>query len=291
MTPARQRMIRELQLQRKSEFTIKAYVAAVSQLARHYNRSPDQISRAEVRQYVHYMIAEKKLATGTVNTNLAGIQFYYQHVLCQAKFDLRIPRKRTGKLPVPLARSEVSKLIQTVTNQKHRVMLMTTYGGGLRVGEVVKLKVTDIHSDRMVLHIRQGKRGKDRFTLLSERLLCELRKYWLDQRPADWLFPNPAGKPLSRTSLQQVYYQARDRAGIKRGGGIHALRHSFATHLLESGVDLTIIARLLGHRSISTTTKYLHVTTKHVAGIRSPLDLLRQPEEDEISKLPPEADV
>lgn len=296
MTPSRQLMIRELELQRKSEYTIKAYVNAVSQLARHYNRPPEQISRDEVREYFHYMIAVKKLATGTVNTNLAGIQFYYQHVLGQEKFDLRVPRKRTGKLPVPLSRSEVRKLIESVTNQKHRMMLMTTYGGGLRVSEVVNLKVTDIHSPRMMLHIRQGKGSKDRYTILSQRLLTELRQYWLDQRPEDWLFPNPHGKSLSRTCLQQVYYQAKERAGITRGGGIHALRHSFATHLLESGVDLTIIARLLGHRHLSTTTQYLHVTTKHVRGVRSPLDLLRKPDREELSgelpnqPLPPTSD-
>lgn len=282
MTP-RQLMIRELQLQRKSDFTIKSYVFAVSQLARYFNRSPNEISRDEVRDYFHYMISVKKLATSTVNTNLAGIQFYYQRVLGQDKFDLRVPRKRTGKLPVPLARSEIRKLIESVSNQKHRMMLMTTYGGGLRVSEVVNLKVTDIHSSRMMIHIRQAKGGKDRYTILSQRLLTELRRYWLDQRPSDWLFPNPNGNALSRTCLQQVYYQAKKRAGITRGGGIHALRHSFATHLLESGVDLTIIARLLGHRHLSTTTQYLHVTTKHVRGVRSPLDLLRKPDRDELS--------
>ncbi len=277
MTPSRQRMIRELELQRKSSNTVKSYVSAVAQLACYYGRPPEDISRDEVRDYVHYMIAERKLATGTVNTKLAGIQFYYQHVLKQPKFDMEIDRKRTGRLPEPLARSEVRKLLEQVKNRKHRAMLMTTYGAGLRVSEVVQLKIVDIQSERMMIHVRNGKGSKDRYTILSDRLLKELREYWLAEQPEEWLFPNRQGQPLSTTALQVVYYKAKRRAGITRGHGIHCLRHSFATHLLEAGVDLTIIARLLGHRCLSTTARYLHVTNKHVQGIRSPLDLLRMP--------------
>jgi len=277
MTPLRKRMIRELELQRKSSNTVKSYVSAVAQLASYYDRPPEEISRDEVRDYVHYMIAERKLATGTVNTKLAGIQFYYQHVLNQPKFDMEIDRKRTGRLPEPLARSEVRKLLEQVKNRKHRAMLMTTYGAGLRVSEVVQLKIVDIQSGRMMIHVRGGKGRKDRYTILSDRLLQELREYWLAEQPEEWLFPNRQGQPLSTTALQVVYYKAKRRAGITRGHGIHCLRHSFATHLLEAGVDLTIIARLLGHRCLSTTARYLHVTSKHVQGIRSPLDLLRMP--------------
>ncbi len=201
MTPSRHRMIRELELQRKSQHTIKAYVSAVAQLADHFGRSPEKISREEVRDYVHFMIVERKLATSTVNTKLAGIQFYYQHVLGQPKFDMEIRRKRPGKLPEPLARSEISKLLEQTKNLKHRAMLMTTYGAGLRVSEVVQLKIDDIQSARMMIHVRRGKGEKDRYTILSDRLLSELREYWLAERPQKWLFTNREGVPMSRTSF------------------------------------------------------------------------------------------
>lgn len=277
MTPSRERMIRELKLQRKSENTIKSYLMSVSQLAKYYGRPPEKISREEVRDFFYFLINDRKLATATINTKVAGIQFFYQHVMQQPKFDLKVKCKRTGRLPEPLSRDEVAKILDSVTNIKHRVMLMTTYSAGLRVSEVVNLEVKDIHSDRMLIHIRQSKRDKDRFTILSERLLQELRNYWLISRPDKWLFPNHKGLPLSRTALQLTFYRAKKKTGIIHGHGIHCLRHSFATHLLEAGVDLTIIARLLGHRSISTTSRYLHVTSKHVQGIRSPLDLIRMP--------------
>lgn len=278
MTPSRRRMIRELELQRKAKSTIKCYVASVARLAEHFGRPPEQISREEVRDYIHSLIAHRKLATNSVNTMVSGIQFFYQHVMKQPKFDLSVRRKRVLRLPEPLARNEISRLLEGTKNLKHRTMLMTTYGGGLRVGEVVHLKVSDIHSERMLIYIRNGKGAKDRYTLLSQRLLTELRTYWSVHRPKEWLFPNRDGNPLSSASLQKTFYRAKERAGITRGHGIHCLRHSFATHLLEAGVDLSVIAQLLGHRSISTTARYLHVTNKHVQGIRSPLDLLRMPD-------------
>ena len=194
---------------------------------------------------------------------------------------MKIDRKRSGRLPEPLARSEIQKIIECTSNRKHRAMFMTAYGSGLRVHEIVQLKISDIHSARMVIHVRKGKGEKDRFTLLSQRLLKELREYWLLKRPEPWLFPNYNGRPLSCTSVKKAYYSAKRRAEISRGHGIHCLRHSFATHLLEAGVDLTIIARLLGHRSLSTTSRYLHVTRKHIRGIQSPLDLLRLPSDND----------
>jgi len=281
MTPLRQRMIRELQLQRKAKKTIQSYVASVAQLAGYYGRSPELISRKEVRDYIHYLIVDRKLATSSVNTKLAGIQFLYQQVLGQPRFDLKVDRTRSGRLPQPLGRSEVGRLIDATSNPKHRAMLMTAYGGGLRVSEVVNLQIGDIHSERMLIHVRSGKGNKDRYTILSRRLLKELRDYWVAFQPDLWLFPNWYGQPLSTACLQKVYYASKQRAGITRGQGIHCLRHSFATHLLEAGVDLTTIGRLLGHRGLSTTARYLHVTTKHVQGIRSPLDLLRMPTTDD----------
>jgi site-specific recombinase XerD len=282
MTPLRQQMIRELELSRKSPRTIEAYVAAVAELARHYGRSPEDISLEEVRSFLHYLITQRKLAFSSVNQRLGGIKFLYRHVLQWPKFDLRVPAKRSGRLPEPLSRGEVVRLIEATQNAKHRVLLMTCYAAGLRVGELVRLKPTDIHSGRMLIRVDQGKGRKDRYTLLSPRLLEELRAYWRAYQPGGWLFPNAKRSgPLPTASAQRVYYAAKRRAEIVHGQGIHSLRHSFATHLLEAGVDLPTIQRLLGHTSLATTARYLHVTSKHLEGTRSPLDLLRLPDRGE----------
>jgi len=162
---------------------------------------------------------------------------------------------------------------------------MTCYGAGLRVSELVHLQLDDIHSQRMLIHVRAGKGNKDRYTLLSPRLLSELRSYWRTYRPRPWLFVNRAGNgPLPTATAQKVFYLLKQRAGITRGHGIHSLRHSFASHLLEAGVDLPTLQRLLGHTSLATTAKYLHVTSKHLGSVRSPLDLLRMPGEEDIAK-------
>lgn len=277
MTPLRQRMISELQLQRKSPHTVRAYLRSVKQLAGYYNRSPDQISLTEVREFFRHLIHDQKLAFSSVNVKLAGINFFYIQVLGLSKFELRIPSKGRKNLPVPLSQDEVRRLFEATPNLRHRLMLMTTYAAGLRVSEVVKLKITDIQSDRMMILVRQGKGGKDRYTLLSKQLLEYLRQYWRQHRPHDWLFVNRDREPMSVSSLQSIFNKAKANAGITRGRGIHCLRHSFATHLLESGIDLTIIAKLLGHRNLSTTSVYLHVTRRHIASINSPLDLLPDP--------------
>jgi len=265
MTPLRKRMIHELELHRKSPRTIEAYVTAVAQLARHYGRSPDRISLEQVRRFLHHLIAERKLAFSSCNQKLAGIRFFYRHVLGQKKLDLRVPAKRSGKLPEPLGRSEVAQLLNASGNAKHRVLLMTCYATGLRVSELVHLRPEDIHSQRMLVHVRQGKGRKDRYTLLSPRLLEELRDYWRAYRPHEWLFfGRDRRRPLPVGTAQKIYYAAKRRAGIRRGHGIHTLRHSFATHLMESGVDLPTLQRLLGHTALATTAKYLHVTSKHL---------------------------
>jgi len=269
-------MIRELQLQRKSKNTCEAYLLAVTQLARYFNRSPDQLTREEVRQFVHHMITEKKYAVSTVNMRLAAIRFFYRRVLGQEDFDLQIQRKSSGKLPQPLSREEIRQLFEATPNIKHRAMLMTAYGGGLRVSEVVGLQITDIHSQRMMIHVRSGKGNKDRFTLLSQRLLTELRNYCRCYRPKQWLFEGQTEGAYAAATLQHLFVKAKKRAGIERGRGIHCLRHSFATHLLEGGTDLLTISKLMGHRNLKTTARYLHITNRHIAAIKSPLDLLGQ---------------
>lgn len=279
MTPLRKKMIRELQLHRKSPKTIEAYVTAVAQLAAHYHRSPEKISVEEIRGFLHHLIVERRLAFSSVNQKLGGIRFFYRHVLGRDEFDLKVPAKRSGRLPEPLGRSEVARLIEATQNVKHRALLMTCYAAGLRVGELVRLRTDDIHSERMLIRVREGKGRKDRDTLLSPRLLSELRAYWRVERPHGWLFLNgERSGHLPVGTAQRIYYTAKQRTGITRGRGIHTLRHSFATHLLEAGVDLPTIQRLLGHSSLATTAKYLHVTSKHLSGTHSPLDLLRLPD-------------
>jgi site-specific recombinase XerD len=278
MTPLRNKMIRELELHRKAAGTIKQYVAAVAELAQHYGRSPDRISIEEVRDFIHHLITQRKIAFSTCNTRLAGIRFFYQQVLRQEDFPLRVPAKRSRRLPEPLSRGEIARLLDATINTKHRVLLMTTYGGGLRVAELVHLKPQDIHSERMLIRVNQGKGRKDRYTLLSPRLLEELRTYWREYRPGEWLFPGENGSgPMPKGTAQKLYYRAKKRARIQHGHGIHSLRHSFATHLMEAGVDLPTIQRLMGHNHLSTTAQYLHVTSKHLGRIHSPLDLLRLP--------------
>jgi site-specific recombinase XerD len=272
-------MIRVLQLHRMSPDTIKAYTAAVADLARFHRRSPDSLTDEQIRDYFHHLITVRKLSYSTCNQRLSGVNFLCRHVLGRTNFDLKIPHKRSGHLPVPLSRAEIGRTIDAARNLKHRVMLMTTYGGGLRSCELVRLEPRDIHSQRMLIHVRQGKGRKDRYTLLSESLLRELRLYWTVYRPQRWLFENRSGGRIAKGTAQSMFREVKQRAGVTRGHGIHSLRHSFATHLMEAGVPLPTIQRLMGHASLTTTAKYLHVTAAHVGSIRSPLDLLRMPED------------
>jgi site-specific recombinase XerD len=274
-------MIRELELHRKAPSTVKSYVKAVEELACHYGRSPDRISKEEVRAFLHHAIRERKLACSTVNHKLAAIQFFYRHVLGRP-INLQIPTKRSGRLPEPLSRQEVARLLDAAKDRRHRVMMMTTYSAGLRVSELVRLQPQHIHSDRMLIRVDQGKGRKDRYTLLSPRLLDELRDYWREYRPQGWLFVSRDGTThVSKYAPAKAFYRMKARADIIHGHGIHTLRHSFATHLLEAGVDLRTIQLLMGHRSLNTTAKYLHVTQKHLGDLQSPLDLLRMPRPDD----------
>jgi len=283
MTPLRTKMIRELELHRKSPNTIEAYVAAVADLARHFGRSPERISVEEIRDFLHHLITERHVAYSTCNQKLAGIRFFYRWVLGQQDLALRVPAKRSGRLPEPLSRPEIARLLDAARNPKHRVLLMATYGGGFRVSEVVRLQPADIHAERMLIRIDQGKGHKDRYTLLSLRLLEELRAYWRQYRPQRWLFEGArAGEHLAAGTAQKIFDKVHARAGLQHGHGIHCLRHSFGTHLMEAGVPLPVIQRLMGHSSLSTTAKYLHVTSQHLSQIHSPLDLLRVPAAQEV---------
>jgi site-specific recombinase XerD len=262
-----------------AERTQMSYLAAVTGLARHTRRSPDTLSGDEVQRYLLYLIRDKKLAYASVNQASCACRFLFRQVLGRHDPAFEIPMAKVPRhLPRVLSRDEVNRLFEAAANLRARTLLMTTYAAGLRVSEVCALKLSDIESapDRMCLKVRDGKGGKDRYTLLSPCLLEALRLYWRAARPKEWLFPGPSGiKPIDITTAQRMYALARDKAGLGKEGGIHTLRHAFATHLLESGVDLPTLQRLLGHGHISTTMRYLHLAQSHLMGTVSPLDLLK----------------
>jgi integrase/recombinase XerD len=249
MTPLRAKMLDTMKLHRFSPKTQKAYVAAVADLAKFYNQSPDKIDKQRVHAYLLYLLQKRKLAWSTCNIALSGFRFFYTYVVEKKEISLCLPpRKIKEKLPEIFTARELEALFRHATRRKDRVLLMTTFSAGLRVSEVVRLKVSDIDSARMLIRVEQGKGNKDRYTLLSERLLGELRLYWRRYRPRYWLFPGQNQiQPMSPEAAQKIYYRVKRRAGITRGGGIHTLRHCFATHLLEQGVDPRTIQVLMGH--------------------------------------------
>jgi len=276
-------MIREMELRQLAPRTIECYVSAVADLAKFYGRSPELLQLEEIRSYLHHLLFTRQLASSTGQVRAAAITFLYRHVLGQSSFDLHFRRRHSGKLPEVYSQEELVRLFQAASNRKDRVILMTTYAAGLRVSEVTHLQPLHIHSARMLIRVEQGKGRKDRYTLLSGQLLQELRCYWREYQPAVWLFPNRQGTgPVRRDTVQKIFYQAKRRAGLQRGHGIHTLRHCFATHLLEAGVDLRTIQLLMGHRSLNTTARYLHLTRKRLGSLSGPLDLLRLPQADEL---------
>jgi site-specific recombinase XerD len=258
-----------------AERTREAYLWAVTGLAQFYRRSPDQISDEEVQAYLLHLIRDRQRSWSTCNIVVHGLRFFYHTTLQRDRTAFRIPTaRRPGRLPALLSREEVQRLIAHATNQKHRTMMLTAYAAGLRLNEVLHLRVCDIDSARMTIRVEQGKGGKDRYTVLSETLREALRAYWRAFRPTTWLFPGRGDRPLDPSALQRAYGDAKRRAGLTKPGGIHALRHAFATHLLEAGVDLHTIQRLLGHQSIATTTRYWHLTHASLTTQAARLDLL-----------------
>lgn len=277
MSALRDRMIRDMTLRGFSPRTHKSYLAAVVALARHYRRSPAEISNDEVQTYLAHMVQQRKLAWSTCALAANAFRFLYHVTLGhpQTTFCVPIPRQ-PQRLPEILSRAEVWRLLDACTVPKHRLVLATAYAAGLRVSELVALKVTDLDLDRMTIRVEQGKRAKDRYVPLSTQLLAELRTHWTRQAPGHWVFPNRQGtRPMDLTVAQKIYMLAKTRAGIRKAGGIHALRHAFATHLLEAGTDLHTVQRLLGHHHLSTTMRYFHLSQRRVASTPSPLDVPR----------------
>jgi site-specific recombinase XerD len=274
----RDRMIRDMQIRRFSKSTQAVYLREVAGLANHFHRSPDRLDQQLLQDYVLFLLTERKLAWSSVNVVTAALRFFYTVTLDRRDLALAIPPRKTPRhLPQVLSAAELRRLFD-VENPKHRVFLMTTYAGGLRVSEAVRLRVSDVDSHRMMIRVEGGKGEKDRYTILSQRLLEELRTYWQLYRPQPWLFPGrQPGTSITIRTTQQVFTSAKTRAAISKPGGIHLLRHSFATHLLEAGVDLRTIQLLMGHSSIVSTVRYLQLTRKTLDPTQSPLDLLDLP--------------
>jgi len=279
MSELRTRMIRDMALRGFSPRTHESYVAAVVKLAKHYHRAPDQLTDEEVQRYLAYLIQERQLSWSTCSQAAHAFRFLYHVTLGRPRTEFHVPApKQPQQLPDILSREEVWSLLRACSHPWHRLLLATTYAAGLRVSEVVALKVTDLDTDRMTIHITLGKGAKDRFVPLSPRLLQDFRTYWRIQPPRVWLFANRQGtRPIDITVAQKLYTFAKLRAGIHKRGGIHALRHAFATHLLEAGRDLATVQHLLGHRHLSTTARYIHVTQSRVLTTGSPLDLPEPP--------------
>ena len=278
MSELRQKMIRAMELENLSDNTQRRYLDAVTGLAKHYRQSPDQIAKEMIEDYLLYLKNDKGRAPNSCASELSGLRFFYNHV-AEQKICIEYSLKRkVKKLPTVLPQKDIWDIINAADNLKHRLILMTTYSGGLRSCEVRMLKPKHIESKKMLIKVEKGKGGKDRYTLLAKRLLPELRQYYKTFRPQTYLFPSSykhkKHQPLSYESVRCIYEKARKKAGVKNGAGIHTMRHSFATHLLEAGYDIRKIQVLMGHTRLSTTMIYLHVSRQTLAAIPSPLDLI-----------------
>ncbi|MGF7185522.1 site-specific recombinase XerD [Desulfitispora alkaliphila] len=259
----------ELKLRGYSNKTIKVYSSHVRRLVRHFDVHPKKINKDQIKQYLLLMMEEKEVSHSYLNQVISAIKFYYSKVLNISNLALDLPRpKKEKKLPDILSEEEIIEIIENVENPKYRVILLLIYSAGLRIGEVVRLKINDIDSKRNLIHVRNGKGCKDRYTVLSTVTLEALRIYVANYKPDNWLFPGvESGKHLNVRSIQKVFAQACKNSGIKKEITVHTLRHSFATHLLESGTDLRYIQELLGHQSTKTTEIYTHVSKKDIGSI------------------------
>jgi site-specific recombinase XerD len=280
MTTLRQKLIDEIQLRGFSPHTQDSYVRWVAGLAQFHHRSPDQIVDDEIKAYLLHLLRIRKLAVSSIIVAVSALRFFFGQVLHRPTqvIEEALPRMKKPILrPKVYSVQELERLLQwPQLNRQHRAMFMTTYAAGLRVSEVCQLRLPDLLSDRHQIHVVQGKGQKDRYTLLSPKLLDELRGYWRLYRPKDWLFPSKVypERHITEDAVQRAFTAAVARAGLPERGGIHSLRHSFATHLLEAGVDPLTLQRLLGHSSLRTTTTYLHVRQERLAQISSALDLI-----------------
>ena len=278
MTPLRRRMIEDMTLRNLSPHTVEAYVRAVAQFAKHFRRSPEQLSGEDARQYLLRLVRDRHASWSRYNIARCGLQFFFQVTLGRGDEHFeRLPCARTPKrLPTVLSPEELRRLFDVARDVKHKALLMTLYGAGLRISEALALKPGDIDGRRMLVHVRLGKGAKDRMVKLSPQLLAVLRDYWRARRPVNWMFPqakDPA-RPMDGSDAWRMVRRTARRAGIAKRVSPHTLRHSYATHLLDAGTDLRTIQLLLGHGNLKTTTIYLHVSQAKLAAAASPLDRL-----------------
>jgi len=279
MDSLKEQMVKDLQLKGITPRTQRDYLREVNNLENYFGKSPEELGEEEVKQYLVHMMEDKNLSRGTYKYYTAGIKFLYNTTLNRPEVVKKIsyPKSQT-KLPVVLDLAEVKALLSLTENLKHRALLTITYSAGLRVSEAARLKVTDIDSKRMMVRVQQGKGGKDRYSILSQKALELLRQYWRQYRPNNWLFEGQKeGTHIGYTAIRQIFLEAKERAGIIKPASPHTLRHSFATHLIEAGTSLHHVQLLLGHCSPTTTTVYLHVSKINLSKVASPLDSL--PEE------------
>jgi integrase/recombinase XerD len=278
VTPLRQRMLEELQRRNYSPATTRGYILAVRQFAEYFGKSPEKLGAEEIRQFQLHLLTEKKLAPATVEGRMSALRFLYKKTLKRRDlaFDDLVFPKVPRKLPVVLSPEEVTRLIEAAPNLMHRTILMVLYGTGARRTEASLLKIEDIDSKRMVIHIQQGKGSRDRDVPMTPKLLDALREYWRWKQPKVFLFPSTEGhrgaeQPISDKTVWYACKEAAARAGIKKKIGPHTLRHSFATHLMEAGTDLRTIQLLMGHARLEHTTVYLHLSQRHLHAATNPL--------------------
>jgi integrase/recombinase XerD len=269
-------MLEELRLRNYSPHTQRAYIRCLANFAEHFGTAPDRLGPEHIRDYQLFLVQQKKLSWSPFNQTVCALRFFYHHVLHRKWMIEHIPYPRhEQKQPVVLSPAEVAALFQNTPNLKHRAILMTIYAAGLRVSEVINLRVTDIDRQRQLIFIRQGKGHKDRQLMLSPKLLEILQLYWKRYRPMTWLFPGQCPeRPITQTTVWRICQQARAEAQLAKPVSPHTLRHCFATHLLEAATDLRRIQILMGHRNLKTTARYLHVSNLAVRSTVSPLDRL-----------------
>jgi site-specific recombinase XerD len=291
MTALRQRMIEDMQVRNLSPNTQESYVLQVAKYARHFRASPTELGPEDIRSYQVYLTNEKNMAPSSVIVAVAALRFLYRVTLKKEwRFEQVIPAPRKPQtLPVVLSPEEVLQFLDVIRQRNHYTILSTCYAAGLRISEAICLRPTDIDSSRMVIRVEQGKGQKDRYVMLSSRLLQILRDWWYVEKPTQWLFPGSGSSAhLTRTAVERACKKAHRLSGIRKPITPHSLRHAFAVHLLERGTDVRTIQLLLGHRSLATTSRYLRIATVKVCSTTSPLDMLPQPVGADLQPIPPQ---